>query len=318
MPDRPAPSYADLARELGLAKSTIVAVLTRNGQQRRIAEATQERVRLAADQLGWQPPRKRRAGRPIFALYGPPLGFSIYNDVTALLTEAADRHGADLMTLPQYGGLDDWRDHQRDRTLAGIVLPDYIRFDPEIATRLGIPAVLLNLPSDLPLDQVVTDDADGIRQAVTHLIAHGHRCIAWTQPEMRDPAHPAAAIRATSVQRTCTDAGVISHAIVGNAAMADLLRRTDRPTALVVYDELHLASVLAVILELGLRVPADVALACSGYGGCFGVVVPALLSIEVPLPELCETALSLLLRRHQGFNGPAERRVCAQRLILRS
>jgi LacI family transcriptional regulator len=87
-------------------------------------------------------------------------------------------------------------------------------------------------------------------------------------------------------------------------AVSTLLRRTDRPTALMVMGTNILNDTLNAIGAQRLRIPDDVSVVCFGDPDFAASHVPAISSLRVDLERAADEATALLLARMRGETGP--------------
>lgn len=83
-----------------------------------------------------------------------------------------------------------------------------------------------------------------------------------------------------------------------------LLGRADRPTAIFAVNDEMAAGVLAVAGDLGLRVPADVAVAGFDDSDLAGLVWPPLTTIRQPIFEFARIAVEMLISPR--LDGPPQ------------
>src|SRR5829696_6647757 len=148
-----APTIYDVARECGVAPSTVSRAFSRPG---RVNAETAERIRAAAARLGYRtnpPARALSTGRSsMVALVIPDVTNPVYFDIT---------RGAE------------------DAAVEGLVLGGPRIPDSAIRTAAKQrPVVVLNRAvADIP--SVVTDNPRGMRRVAEHLGALGHDTIAY-------------------------------------------------------------------------------------------------------------------------------------------
>ncbi|MFI2364463.1 LacI family DNA-binding transcriptional regulator [Promicromonospora sp. NPDC019610] len=196
------PTLAVVAQAAGVSLKTASRVL--NGEPN-VASATRERVQDAAASLGF----RRNAVAADLARGGLSrlVGFitgDLANEFYSALASGIERelreHGLQLLTASSD------EDPEREASLTGellerrvgalIVTPagaDHSALRGEIAA--GLPVVVVDRPAaGMDVDTVVIDNRGGTRAAVGHLLAHGHRRIAfvgdephlWTYQERSD------------------------------------------------------------------------------------------------------------------------------------
>jgi LacI family transcriptional regulator len=141
---------------------------------------------------------------------------------------------------------------------------------PDLFTRCRIPAVWINSRHDA--DAVWYDDHGGGATAAGHLLALGHRRICWLDFVGPGPEqHYSRSDRPAGITATLAAAGLAP--VDGNlprqipvderlAATIALLKRKDRPTALIAYDGAERLLYAAALV--GLRVPQDLSLIVFG------------------------------------------------------
>ena len=171
--------------------------------------------------------------------------------------------------------------------------------------RYRIPLVLLD--SCFPIDgvsRVLTDDVDGMGQAVEHLYGLGHRRIAYLGGSL---ASSAATLREEGYRKAMAHLELpISEEDVAHGdwdiqktqeATRQLLRREEnRPTALICADDKMALVASRTASRIGLRVPEDLSivgfadLEMARYGN------PPLTTISQPFADLGVTTVRSLLR----------------------
>jgi diguanylate cyclase (GGDEF)-like protein len=150
---------------------------------------------------------------------------------------------------------------------------------------------------------ITADNEGGIRQAVAHLVDHGHRRIAFVAGDPRDPGD--SAYRLQAYRAALKEFGLESDPQLidygehsqraGHAAMQRLFDSKTRFTAVVASDDASPIGAMQAIQEAGLRIPHD--LAIIGFDDQPDAIaqVPPLTSIHVPLTEIGYHALKLML-----------------------
>ncbi len=316
------PTLSQIARVAGVSKTTASYALRNIHRDHRISADTQQRISDVAQGLGWQPPRRARVTRPIIALLGLQrmgVGIDIYLELTSYLSAELNRRGADLLLVTLRDGLSEWRTLKRPEQVCGAILPNWMLPELEIAPRLGVPAVLLNLGSELALDSVETDDAGGMRQAVDHLIGLGHRRLLWIRPWARTNEHQSLRIREQALRERCATALVDLAIAAEQDDLGDLLSGPRRPTAIIAYSDYQAPRVMSAIRRAGLEIPRDISLIVPGHAELLGWLSPPVTTIEVPIQAMCREAVDLLMDRIDGRQGDGpQRRLIEQRLIIRS
>ena len=311
----------DVAREAGVAGSTVSRALT---QPERISPPdARGRVQEVARRLGYRPNRIARAvvsGRTqMLAVLVPditnPHHFGLIRgaeeraraaDRTLVLGDTRGDPGLEADHLDRLGSVVD------GIVLASSRLPDAdLR---ELARRR--PVVLHN--RELPgLPGVVADFDDGMRQILGHLVALGHRRVAYLSGPRRAWSEGR---RWAALTAAASDAGVaaarlgpFAPTLDGGPAAADA-GLASGATALVAYNDLLAIGVLRRLEERGVAVPET--LSVTGFDDIFGADFchPPLTTVTAPTEEAGRALVDVLL---DGRASDAERIVLPVRLRVR-
>jgi len=189
----------------------------------------------------------------------------------------------------------------------------------------GHPVVFIGLGEGRPA--VISDNESGIRQAIGHLVEHGHRRIAFIAGVKDDSGDTQVRLRA--YQAALGDYGLEADpALVeygrhsqsgGAAAVQRLLAEGVSFTAILTSNDISAFGALAALRDAGKRVPQDVALI--GFDDIPATVAqtPPLTSIYNPTFELASAAVQLLLSyMNSGQNAPEIVKVPTQLVIRQS
>jgi LacI family transcriptional regulator len=189
------------------------------------------------------------------------------------------------------------------RRVDGLILATSSEEDPIVAmcVRQSIPAVLVNRAErGARLPAVVSDDAEGSRLAVEHLIALGHRRIG----HIAGPANVSTgARRRAGFEAAMRNWGLDASAVVtaaafqrgaGAMAAAELLDRHN-VTAIVAATDLLALGAYRALVGLGLRCPQDVSVIGHDDMPLVDMVSPPLTTIRIDPLAMGERAAALLL-----------------------
>lgn len=290
-----------------------------------VSEETQERVRKVAGDLGYEANPIARAlasGRTeMVGILGPSLE-DLWQQ--RLVVEG----GRVLLERERYALiLDAGGDPARQRMLArqlrdqqvdGLIVSPVDPSDPfwsELAGVLPVVSIGDSLAGATPIGEVLFDNRTGVRSALTHLHALGHRSVAVLRPP-GSPTNdrPAELIVAAEAARLGLDvhastAGYELHEATARAR--DLLGRTPRPTAAFCFADSFAHGVYGAARELGIRIPAD--LSVIGYDDhpISALLSPPLTTFSWNSKRLMATAVDMLLAAVDG--DPATR----QRVVVR-
>jgi LacI family transcriptional regulator len=167
------------------------------------------------------------------------------------------------------------------------------------------------------------DDEAGCFEATAYLARLGHRSIAflgdqavpWFRRRYRGFERAAAehGFRASAVRESWRLAGVE----YGRLAAAELLRRADRPTAILACNDEIAAGVWKELVQRGVRIPYEMSLCGFGDREEFQILEPSLTTMAV-FPEKLGTELAeMILTRLRTPECPAATRVFPCQLMER-
>ncbi|WP_345541108.1 substrate-binding domain-containing protein, partial [Phytohabitans rumicis] len=174
---------------------------------------------------------------------------------------------------------------------------------------LAGPVVLLNATSPNGLPCVLPDDERAGWTAVTVLLESGHRdriaVIGRNRLKENDPeVSMAATARLAGIRGALADVGAAVHREVscpdwlpehGYAAMRTLLRKPERPTAVVCMNDRLAFGAYQAIAEVGLSVPRDVSVVSFDDDPIAAWLHPGLSTVALPHELMGRRAVDLLL-----------------------
>ena len=310
------PSIEDIAREAGVANSTVSRAL-RNSSL--ISIEVRERIQRIAHDLGYTPngiaqslqnQRTQTIGLVVTSIADPFLA-----DVAKGVEEGAQAAGFGVFLSASH------RDPARELTVIeifqrrrvdGIIVADsHISIhNAERLLRTDVPIVLINGQAEEQLEalhSVAIDDYDGARQAVEYLIRLGHRKIGYigigNRPKTnhhrfigyRDAllAVGIEPLASWSVMASENDFANEDDIIVGKSLVASLL--AEQITALFCYNDIIAIGVLIGCRERGIAVPEALSLVGFDDVAAAQYVTPALTTIQQPKIQLGSEAFQMLL-----------------------
>ncbi len=294
----------DVARAAGVSPATASRALSAPDL---VAPERRELVRRVARELGYRPNRAAReliTGRSgHLCLVVPDLENPFFSAVAKAVQARARAAGHAVVVA----------DAEEDPLL-----------EAELVTHLGAQAdgVLLCSPRMSPddlaevaaddrplllvnreaagLPSVVIDNRDGVRQAVRHLHALGHRRVAyaggppgsWSDARRREGLVGDLAAQLPGLD--VVDLGAHAPVFAGGVAAADLALAAGA-TAVLAHNDLMALGLLDRLRTRGVRVPDDVSVVGFDDAPVATLVTPALTTVAAPLARLGRTAVDLLL-----------------------
>ncbi|MFC9529000.1 LacI family DNA-binding transcriptional regulator [Streptomyces sp. NPDC056975] len=313
----------DVAAQAGVSPSTVSRCFASPHQVR---PETRARVLAAADRLGYRPSRIARSlalGRTgTLGLIVPDIANPFFAVIAKAVQARARRKGYAVFLADTDEHPDD--EYELALTLARQVdglllvsprmdesrLVEVVRQVPSVAVNRSVPGV----PS------VVAPSEDGLRQAVAHLHALGHRHLAlilgarnsWSSEQRGHAVRYAA----KQLDLKVTEFGPHEPKFHMGAQVADLALAAEA-TAVVAHNDLMALGVLARLAERGVRVPDDVSVVGADDTLLATVATPALTSVRIPLATFGERAVDLMLRRLDDPDSTPHQSVLTSELIVR-
>ena len=155
-------------------------------------------------------------------------------------------------------------------------------------TAQSVPVIIAGQAQASGCSQISLDHADGMRQLISHLAGQGHTKIAFiyantdillTLVKRQAYLDSMAALGLTTRPEYLVEVGHFDEEC-GSRAMDALLALPEPPTAVIGINDLVSAGVLRSLLERGLRVPQDCAVASFDNSYLADLIVPRLTSVD--------------------------------------
>lgn len=306
----------DVAKASGFSKSAVSAALSGNRSTISLTEETRNKILQAAKKLNYRPNilAKSMSEQRSFLI-----GLLLSDVNTALATELirgiqdqAVGHGYAPVVF-SHGNPQQERDNLKtcmDRKVDALIVNAAVGQ----AARTGREGLAPNVPLVEVLGRqsapwVVLDYRASGRIATQHLLELGHRRIAMLtydqslgKPGATNGEHWNAREHFLGYQETMEHAGltthVLTHPLLDTArpelawtdqvaqAAPDMLAGTDRPTAVICYDDRQAYGLVRACRGLGLEVPADLSIVGHLDREASELIEPALTSLRVPAAQL--------------------------------
>jgi LacI family transcriptional regulator len=286
----------------------------------RLAAETRRKVLTAAEALGYETPAAPTGARTV-AVVVPDISNAVF---AALIKSIQERAwpGRHRMLLADTGESAD-REREFLASLAGSadgVIVCSPRLPAADLKKLvgNAPLVVINGEADAA--RVLMDVGEGLRQAVEHLYALGHRKFAYVPGPASSWANGQ---RMDAVQRLCEKWGVelvvVGHqnATVdgGLAAAASVV--ASGATAVIAYNDLVAVGLLAGASTLGYHCPEDLSVVGIDDLDIAAAAEPGLTSVRVAIERSGSLGLDLLLGQIAGKSRATEAVHLGSQLIVR-
>jgi LacI family transcriptional regulator len=221
----------------------------------------------------------------------------------------------------------DWVQRMLQHGVEGIALLTFAMEPPVVFEYLkNTPAVQIGIGDSRDgVDEVEVDYETGIRQAVQHLAALGHRDIVFAAGS---PDDPTAAERERCFRSFMREIGATvgptsvfreEHTLEGGiTAAARILKREILPTGLICSNDLMAIGALKVFHSQGVQVPQDISVIGLDDIHLAEFTTPPLTTIRIPRMQLAQVCFEVLLEKLRPQNGRrATRPVVATSLVVR-
>jgi DNA-binding LacI/PurR family transcriptional regulator len=314
----------DVAEAAGVSVSTVSRALA---LPHMVKPETRERVRRAAQQLGYSPNKAARGlitgrtgniGIILPDLTNPFFPFMVKgaqawahdHDYAVFIADTDEDPSAELGLV-----------RALDKQVDGLILCSPRMSEADLKTVLAESCVVLVNRKFANAPAVTFDNAGGIRQAVAHLEALGHRRIAW----LAGPRDSWSNRERTRAVRSGTAAADLELAAIGHfppsfeggVAAADQVLSSGA-TAVIAYNDLMALGVMSRLTVRGLRVPDDLSVVGIDDIPMSGMSNPALTTVGLPKEQAGRAAVELLMTLiDQPADPTLPRRELAAQLIVR-
>ena len=313
-----------VADRLGLDPSTVSRAFN---EPERVSARTRRRVAEAAEELGYRP---NNAARALITGKTNTIGVvvpDVANPVFPGFVKAAQAQAWIDEQAVLLAGTDESPDREREivarllRQVDGLVLCSS-RLGAEELTKLASQTrlVLVNRRFD-GVSAVLVDSTDGVRQAMEHLVALGHRRIAyaegpalsWSNSERRRLLEAQARRLRVEIVRLgpfapTYDGGVGAGATIAHAGV----------TAVVAYNDLMALGIQYSLSELGLSVPDDISVVGVDDIASAAMATPALTTIRVAMDAAGEASIRMLRRLDEDGSAEPTAVTLGTQLIVRA
>lgn len=313
----------DVARLAGVSIATVSRVL--NGGHHAVRDETRRRILAAIDQLDYRPNAlarsllSRRSGT--LGLLVPDIANPYYAEILRGIEDTVRPEGYSVIicnTDRQPQKAEEYLGLLREKQCDGIIfagggMQGGQRL-PSLAS-LGIRVVLIGR-HEVDLPSVAVDNQGGARAATRHLVEQGHRAIAFVGGPRESTTTQD---RQAGFESALAESGIpldpryLRYGDLrpegGYEAMRQLLGLAERPTAILVANDLMAIGAMKAIRDAGLKVPEDAAVVGFDDIPIASYVDPPLTTVEVPMYELGARAARAMLGLLRGEGAPRAERL---------
>lgn len=325
----------DVAKKAGVSPSTVSRVMSNHP---RISRETVRKVKEIMEELGYH---SNMAARSLVSNKSFTLGMVLPRPAEELfqnhffaenirgITTQASRAGYDVLMTAGHSVQEELEAVTRlvkGKRVDGIILLQSRKSDPLIAflKKEKFPFILIGHYGDDDILCVDNDNVQASFDATSHLINQGHERIGFVSgPPNLTVSHD----RLEGYKQALADNGIrlAPEWIVegeflqesGYRAMSFFMNLPERPTALVVIDDIVTFGILRGLTELGYKVPDDLSLVSFNNIALSELSSPPLSSVDIGIYQLGYMASQQLIRQIQGDKPQQLRTIVPHRLIVR-
>ncbi len=307
-------SIKEIAADLGVSSATVSNALSGKG---RVSEATAERIRIRANELGFHPSMTARAlktGRSgILGLVMPDLTNPLFPRLAQSVETAATKAGYGVLIADSRGSVEDQGaaiQRLRQRGVDGLVIVPHRGTRPLVK---ALPTAVIHTPTD-PANTVSSDHTDGGRKAAQALIDLGHKSFLLIGGDNSSQ------VQNDRIRGMISAIKDVGHYQVfwSNVEFPDLVKSADAGvTAVLTTSDLVALRVLSDAHQSGLDVPGR--LSVMGFDDLpLGMAVrPMLSTVEQNVTQIAEIAISFLQAKIESTEPEAEGVAVKMKLVMR-
>lgn len=320
----------DIARQAEVSQATVSLVLN-DRKSTFISEATRERVRTVARELGYRPNQNARAlarGKTdTIGLWIKSLHSTYYTQFLQDLDQRVTADGYSLIisrntALQETSSIMQAYPMQSVDGIIAVDIPETVEYFARFVSTT--PLVNLGSQYSANVDYVAVELTTGTQEAIRHLVGRGRRAIALL---IDSHSHGVGGGERENTYQSVMEAAGLTPETIISAGQAhqdarDAVRvrlQSDRPLeAIFCYNDDMAIGANRALHDAGLRVPEDVALiGCDDITEA-GFLQPPLSTIGHPRSELCGLAWQFLQNRMRDPLLPLQSAVLSGHFIPRA
>ena len=297
------------------------------------SSATRQRVLRAARELGYRPHAASQALRSqrfgsIGVLMGGADEFYLPQRVMGSLsrTLAARNRTCTLVCTEGFDAQSLLANPLLKSRIVDVVVIGYVYEPPldvvQAIDELAVPSLWLNRMVET--DGVYVDEAGAAGQLVHHMAGLGHQQIGYVNYSTDGRDDSLAARRLGGLAGAARDTGVQVSRVIQRSvprgerqqATREWLLSLDRPSAFIVHSLSAAQAIMQTAVQLGLRIPDDLAIASFDNGGGCDANIPAITCAIHPEIEFGRTAAEMALEKAASPQSPLPSRCLRYTLAI--
>jgi LacI family transcriptional regulator len=327
-------TIADVAKEAGVSQQTVSRAINNKGE---ISTETKERILEIIKRLGFRPSNIARSlvkqHTTTIGIIVPDITNPFFSEIVRGVEDLARTHSynvflcnTDEVPDRECSSLDSLLEKQVD----GVILCSSRLEENELTNKLKefSFAVLINRELGVALKNVRTvsfDDKLGACKAVSYLVQHGHRKIAF----LAGPQRSRSGQKRLEGYQSClrdinlpVDNGLVHFCEPGIGGGLEgcqhLLSVHSDVTAILCYNDLVAIGAIQACLERGLNLPGDLSIIGFDDIPMASLIRPSLTTLRLPKREVGAAAMQMLIEMMEDRVPDEHNKIFLPELILRS
>ncbi|MCM3654147.1 LacI family DNA-binding transcriptional regulator [Metabacillus litoralis] len=323
------PTIYDVAKEAGVAISTVSKVLNNTGS---IGAKTRKKVEETMQKLNYQPSVAASVKKRIqtIGLLIPDISDPFMAQIARTIEDHGRKFGFSLIVCSTDNDLDkeiEYVSILKKKYIDGIIIATGLKNTTALKKLLNneIPVALLarEVPS-LAVNTVVVDDFLGAFEATSYLIKLGHQKIAMVT---EDIYFPVTKLRLDGYKQALAQADLTYNGdfvAINNTSFTDALDSTvkllnlpEPPTAIFASTEPLAIGVMQGARESGFDIPKDISIVGFDNSILAKMCYPPLTTVSQPIHEMGKKIIELLVEEIKNPKQVKQRIVMSPELIIR-
>lgn len=323
----------DIARRAKVSHMTVANALNRRERDKQLSKQKAVRIRALARQMGYIPhtaARSLASGKTYTVILITRQGWrnSYALELIERLQNELRLHQYHLnleMTLQPKEEESVFRNLSRGRCDGVLVyMHELPQARLENITRMSMPVVAITPTADAPFDCVYYDMAESARLATEHLLAQGHRRVAFVVSVFKGLP---SSLHLQGYRKALEKAGVdFDRALIFPWKVTDKpsdlwqVIKTSRmnPTGIICYNDQLAAGFLHAVRMEGCRVPEDLALVALGNSWILESSEVPLTAVDTNPMEISKVAVAHLIERIARPETPTRHTLVEPKLVVRT
>jgi DNA-binding LacI/PurR family transcriptional regulator len=323
------PTIYDVAKEAGVAISTVSKVLNNTGS---IGAKTRRKVEETMQKLNYQPSVAASVKKRIqtIGLLIPDIADPFMAEITRTIEDHGRKFGFSLIICSTDNDLEKEMEYVsilKKKYIDGIIIATGLKNTDALNEILNneIPVALLSreVPS-LAVNTVVVNDFLGAFEATSYLIKLGHQNIAMISEDIYFPVTKS---RMDGYKQALEQAGIPYNenlVAINNTSFNDalnstvkLLKLSEPPTAIFASTEPLAIGAMQGVRESGLDIPKDISIVGFDNSILAKMCYPPLTTVSQPIYEMGKKVIDLLVEEIKNPKKVKQRIVMSPELIVR-